>query len=103
MSDEDKVSLCRKYFYIGFACLPFLWLVNSVWFFKYAFGNGSSHEDVSSSTARKPLRRYVTYSMIGSAVWIVAIVAWITTFQLKRAQWEATGDYLSFNIPRGIP
>ncbi|CAG2175445.1 unnamed protein product, partial [Oppiella nova] len=92
------LSLCRKYFYIGFLCLPFLWVVNSVWFFRSAFMGAPD-----PSSDRKPIQRYVIYSMIGSLVWIVALVAWITTFQLKRAEWEATGDYLSFNIPRGIP
>jgi len=96
VSDDQKLDLCRKYFYIGFFCLPFLWVVNSVWFFRLAFGK----EEFPN---RKPIRQYVIYSMVGASVWTVAIVSWITTFQLKRADWEATGDYLSFNIPRGIP
>lgn len=30
---EEKVSTCRKYYIGGFFCLPFLWVVNAVWFF----------------------------------------------------------------------
>jgi len=96
MNDNQKLDLCRKYFYMGFACLPFLWLVNSVWFFSQAFGK-------QDFPTRKPIRNYVIYSMTGAFVWAVAIIAWVTTFQLKRVDWESTGDYLSFNIPRGIP
>lgn len=37
MSDADKVTLCKRYFYIGFALLPLVWIVNAVWFFECAF------------------------------------------------------------------
>lgn len=37
MKPADRVSLCRKYFFIGFACLPFLWLVNAIWFGHFVF------------------------------------------------------------------
>ena len=37
VSDADRLSLCRKYFFAGFACLPFVWFVNAVWFSKQAF------------------------------------------------------------------
>ena len=32
VSADDKLDLCKKYFYIGFAFLPLLWAVNAVWF-----------------------------------------------------------------------
>ncbi|CAI9589670.1 unnamed protein product [Staurois parvus] len=35
--NEEKLQLCRKYYLGGFALLPFLWLVNVLWFFKEAF------------------------------------------------------------------
>uniref|UniRef100_A0A669EE53 Gamma-secretase subunit PEN-2 n=2 Tax=Oreochromis TaxID=8139 RepID=A0A669EE53_ORENI len=37
LPNEEKLSLCRKYYLGGFAFLPFLWLVNVVWFFREAF------------------------------------------------------------------
>ena len=37
VTPEQKVSLCTKYFYLGFLCLPFLWGVNAAWFFGEAF------------------------------------------------------------------
>uniref|UniRef100_A0A8D2M2H8 Gamma-secretase subunit PEN-2 n=1 Tax=Zonotrichia albicollis TaxID=44394 RepID=A0A8D2M2H8_ZONAL len=37
VSNEEKLQLCRKYYLGGFLLLPFLWLVNVVWFFRPAF------------------------------------------------------------------
>jgi len=96
MSNEDKLDLCRKYFFGGFAVLPFLWFVNAVWFFREAF-LAEPYEQ------QKQLRTYVVRSMLGAFVWTVAIVTWITVFQLNRASWGETADYMSFIIPKGIP
>jgi len=45
----------------------------------------------------------VIRSIIGSLIWISIIVTWVTVFQLKRADWGATADYISFMIPKGEP
>ena len=54
LKDDRKLEICRKYFYgkiiyclhlsnennlslAGIAFLPFLWLINFIWFFKHAF------------------------------------------------------------------
>lgn len=37
MSNADRVQLCRRYFFIGLALLPLVWIVNFVCFFRYAF------------------------------------------------------------------
>ena len=37
VTPEQKVSLCKTYFYLGFLCLPFVWGVNAAWFFGEAF------------------------------------------------------------------
>lgn len=34
VGSDEKLALCKKYFYIGFAFLPLLWAVNAVWFVK---------------------------------------------------------------------
>ncbi|XP_078286406.1 gamma-secretase subunit PEN-2 [Rhinoraja longicauda] len=46
VSNEEKLNLCRKYYLGGFALLPFLWLVNSVWFFREAFTKPQFNEQV---------------------------------------------------------
>ena len=45
----------------------------------------------------------VIRSVIGSVIWIAVIVTWVVIFQLKRAEWGATADYISFIIPKGEP
>ena len=35
--NAEKLRLCRLYFLLGWACLPFLWAVNFAWFFVWAF------------------------------------------------------------------
>lgn len=44
ISDEHKLQICKKYFYGGLAFLPFLWLINFIWFFKHAFLRSSYKE-----------------------------------------------------------
>lgn len=43
----------------------------------------------------------VIFSAIGSIVWIVAIITWVLTFQLNRADWGEFADKISFIIPLG--
>jgi len=45
----------------------------------------------------------VIWSMIGGLVWTGIVVAWVTVFQLHRAEWGAAADQMSFIIPKGIP
>ncbi|XP_029432630.1 gamma-secretase subunit PEN-2 [Rhinatrema bivittatum] len=96
VSNEEKLNLCRKYYLGGFALLPFLWLVNVFWFFREAFMK-------PAYTEQPQIKSYVSRSAVGLLFWIVALTTWITIYQMHRAQWGATGDYLSFTIPLGIP
>jgi len=34
---DERLNICRKYYLAGFACLPLLWLINAIWFYKQAF------------------------------------------------------------------
>ncbi|XP_064651206.1 gamma-secretase subunit pen-2-like [Lineus longissimus] len=95
MKDDDKLDLCRKYYLGGFALLPFLWFINFVWFFKEAFRRPAFEQ-------QKQIKSYVIQSIIGTSVWIALITAWVVIFQLNRASWGATADYMSFIIPKGV-
>lgn len=44
MTWNDRLKLCKRYFYIGFAGLPWLWLVNSIWFGHFVFIRGGRVE-----------------------------------------------------------
>ncbi|CAD7076689.1 unnamed protein product [Hermetia illucens] len=94
--NERKLELCRTYFRAGFAFLPFAWAINVVWFFNEAF-NKPPYEE------QKQIRRYVLFSALGAAVWLVVLIAWITIFQTYRAQWGEVADRMSFIIPLGKP
>ena len=37
VTPEEKVDLCKKYFYLGWLLFPFAWAVNAVWFYPEAF------------------------------------------------------------------
>ncbi|VDK40265.1 unnamed protein product [Gongylonema pulchrum] len=93
MSNADKVTLCRRYFYIGFALLPLVWIVNAVWFFRCAF--------IEPSPVQKILRRYVLYSIIGASLWLLLLMAWEIFFQFERAKGLEWTDRLSFVFPVG--
>uniref|UniRef100_A0AAV2MDE9 Gamma-secretase subunit PEN-2 n=1 Tax=Knipowitschia caucasica TaxID=637954 RepID=A0AAV2MDE9_KNICA len=94
--NEEKLNLCRKYYLGGFALLPFLWLVNVIWFFREAFLKPSYSEQTQIKT-------YVKRSALGVLLWAVVLSVWITVFQHFRAEWGEVGDYLSFTIPLGTP
>ncbi|XP_071957791.1 gamma-secretase subunit PEN-2-like [Antedon mediterranea] len=96
VSNEDKLQLCKTYYKAGFLFLPFLWLVNFVWFFREAFTKPSFEQ-------QKQIKTYVIRSLIGTSIWMVVLITWITIFQLKRAEWGETADKISFIIPKGIP
>ncbi|XP_046577355.1 gamma-secretase subunit pen-2-like [Haliotis rubra] len=96
VKNEDKLDLCRKYYHGGFALLPFLWFINFFWFFNEAFRKPPYEE-------QKQIRTYVIRSLIGTVIWTAALVTWVVIFQLNRASWGATADYMSFIIPKGEP
>ena len=94
MTSEQKLNVARKYFYIGFAFLPFVWLVNCVWFFKEAF---------IKKDAPKKLRHYLLGSFVGFLIWTGVLIVWTSVYQTQRPNWGAAGDYISFNVPLGAP
>ncbi|XP_065560589.1 gamma-secretase subunit pen-2-like [Artemia franciscana] len=96
LSDLQRLDLCKKYFYGGFALLPFLWAVNAVWFFTDAFVKAEYPQ-------QREVKKYVIYSSVGALVWTVVLITWTVIYQQNRAAWGEVGDQLSFVIPRGIP
>ncbi len=37
LSDKERLRICRIYYLAGFLFLPFLWVVNYIWFFRQVF------------------------------------------------------------------
>jgi presenilin enhancer 2 len=92
--DAEKLDLCRKYFYIGCFCLPFVWFVNFVWFFKHAYKREPFPQ-------QKHIRKYTLFSIIGCVIWMILIVAWNIVFHYYRTSYTQYADYLSFVFPIG--
>ncbi|CAF0881317.1 unnamed protein product [Adineta steineri] len=93
-SPEQRLNICRKYYLAGFLFLPFLWLINAIWFYKQAF-------KVEPYPQQTQIRKYVIRSAIGTVIWLIIIIAWNITFQLLRTKIGPIGDFLTFVIPRG--
>ena len=68
MKDEDKLVLSRKYFYGGFALLPFLWFVNAIWFFREAFLRKPIFDQ------QKAIKGYVIKSIVSGIVDVIVVV-----------------------------
>ena len=94
--NEEKVRLSKIYFIGGFAFLPFLWLVNTLWFFREAFFKDTFDGQIE-------IKKNVVRSIVGTLVWIAGLTAWIYMYQTNRASWGELGDQLSFLIPLGEP
>lgn len=96
LTNDKKLYLCRWYFRAGFLLLPFLWVVNAIWFAKEAFLEPHYEE-------QKQIKRYVMFSAIGATVWSALLLAWIVTFQTQRAAWGEFADTISYIVPAGRP
>nr|BAN21058.1 presenilin enhancer, putative [Riptortus pedestris] len=94
VKNNEKLNLCVWYFRAGFFCLPFVWLVNAVWFYKEAFKKPPYEEQDS-------IKRYVIFSGIGAFIWTLAIGSWIYIFQTNRVAWGEFADSISFVTPTG--
>ncbi|KRX82009.1 Gamma-secretase subunit pen-2 [Trichinella sp. T6] len=93
-NEEEKVKLCKDYFFIGCFCLPMIWLVNSVWFYRMAF---SSRKFNGKTTMRK----YVTFSFAGFLFWTAWLLAWIIYFYTQRLECGIFCDQLMYLYPVG--
>lgn len=84
--------------------LPFVWVVNVIWFFPFAFLSKYSPPDQSPADARlvHQLRKYVTMSAIGALIWIIAIASWNLYFQLNRTTLD-WADSITYILPVGRP
>jgi len=96
VKDDVKRNLCRRYFFFGFAFLPFLWAVNAVWFYKEGFKRAPFPE-------QRDIKKYTVLSGLGAVIWIIGLTTWICIYQTHRAAWGQGGDDISFVLPHGRP
>lgn len=132
---QNKISFLLRlvhtlYLSAGFIFLPFVWAINTIWFFSEAFLKPAYDEQkeikrckcdsfvppivvscdalcesvnlllLIKHSASIPFAD-VIFSGIGSIIWIVALVTWVLAFQMNRAEWGEFADSISFIIPLG--
>ena len=90
---EEKLKICRKYFIIGAFALPFVWLINVVWFLREALRKGAPGK----------MRLYLMGSLVGFFAWAALFATWLSVYLTQRASWGPAGDYISFIVPLGVP
>ncbi|KAI6192777.1 Gamma-secretase subunit PEN-2 [Aphelenchoides besseyi] len=99
LSTQERCDLCRKYFLIGLACAPFVWIVNCLWFYDYAFR--SKNTDVVEQAEIKPMKKYVIMSSVGIAFWIVLLGIWLYMYTIARDARVPWAEYITFIVPVG--
>ena len=52
---------------------------------------------------QKTIKTLVIFSGVGSLLWLIGLITWMTIFTTRRVEWGAVADYMSFNIPLGTP
>ncbi|KAL4183778.1 hypothetical protein AMTRI_Chr11g156810 [Amborella trichopoda] len=72
LDEEDAVKYARNFFRAGFFLLPFLWFLNSFYFWPV----------LTRSSSFPRLRPYVLGSAIGFAVFMVLLCLWALTFAI---------------------
>ncbi|CEG82601.1 hypothetical protein RMATCC62417_16651 [Rhizopus microsporus] len=85
MSFEEHVSISKKMFYGGFAFLPFLWLVNFMYFYK------TSQLPNAPSELKKCC-----------IIWFILLTTWYAIFVNKRVAWSTDVDGITVVIPKGV-
>eukprot|EP01117_Protostelium_nocturnum_P009124 TRINITY_DN3268_c0_g1_i1.p1 TRINITY_DN3268_c0_g1~~TRINITY_DN3268_c0_g1_i1.p1 ORF type:complete len:140 (+),score=28.65 TRINITY_DN3268_c0_g1_i1:154-573(+) len=128
---EKQSQIIKKMFLGGFFFLPWLWLINALYYREYIAkpgreipSNVKNCESISSKLLNFTHKRNknnshgmerqmltihfyfktidVRWSLVGFCVWSVAFLSWITIFVMNRNQWGAKGDSLSMIVPNGI-
>mmetsp|Transcript_2887 Transcript_2887/g.3048 ORF Transcript_2887/g.3048 Transcript_2887/m.3048 type:complete len:98 (-) Transcript_2887:308-601(-) len=84
-SDPNMV-IARQMFFIGCLGLPWLWLVNVIYFTPLLY-NGE---------ASAGLRLWYFRSLTGAAIAFTALFVWITILQTSWRSWENPGKYMIY-------
>lgn len=92
MTPEEHISISKKMFYGGFAFLPFLWLVNFMYFFSLC-----RKPDVSTE-----VKRYVYLSLGGCIIWFIMLTTWYIVYVTQRISWGEAADIITVIIPKGL-
>lgn len=109
MSSEEHVSISKKMFYGGFAFLPFLWLVNFIYFYKTSRKPYAPNELKKCKKRKRKKKSLILIilvdiylSLTGCIFWFILLTTWYALFVNKRVAWGEGGDRITVVIPKGI-
>lgn len=85
---DESAQLARQMFFIGCFGLPWLWLLNALYFYP----------DIRTGKASIETRTWAYRSFVGSAIMFLALLIWIITFQTSWRKWSGSKDYM-VNVP----
>ncbi|KAJ3446733.1 gamma-secretase subunit pen-2 [Anaeramoeba flamelloides] len=86
LKEEEKETVCKKMWIIGFFGLPFVWFTMACYFWK------EKHPKI---------RFYVFWGLVGFFTELLILVFWMGIFVSKRDSWGETGESLSAVLPVG--
>ncbi|GER34107.1 gamma-secretase subunit PEN-2 [Striga asiatica] len=90
---EDSLPYARRFFKLGFLCLPFLWALNCYYFWPVLRYPHSRH-------SHPVLRRYLVGSAIGFLIFMTILSSWALTFAIggERLLGHAWEELVMFNV-----
>jgi presenilin enhancer 2 len=101
LSNEDILRISRRYFYIGCAFLPFLWLVNYI-YFRAEVEKRSGQLDKRVRNCMLLLKKLLRYHLFNMQIFVINLLSQLFgLFVGYRVQWGAAADKLTVVIPRG--
>ncbi|KAH6781885.1 gamma-secretase subunit [Perilla frutescens var. hirtella] len=93
LSPDDSLTYARRFFKLGFLCLPFLWAVNCFYFWPVL-----RHHQFQQSHPR--LRRYLVGSAIGFFLFTTILSSWALTFAIggEHLFGHVWGELVMYNV-----
>eukprot|EP01133_Synstelium_polycarpum_P006389 gene6389-7406_t len=89
LNEEKMKGIAKKLWIVGFFMLPWVWLINVLFFFPH-------RKSLSSD-----ITWYLKFSLIGFFVYSAIFMTWMGVYLVNRNKWGAFGDSISIVIPFG--
>ncbi|CAD5212352.1 unnamed protein product [Bursaphelenchus xylophilus] len=94
---DERLDLCRKYFFIGLLALPFVWLANVLWFGPTIWNKKIAEMEVPE----KSMIKYLIGSAVGVVFWTVFASFWVYIYSTNRVNRVEWAESLTFLFPLG--
>lgn len=87
-TDQQILTIAKRFFYIGIGFLPLLWVVNVLWIGVHVKRNNRHIPGLGN---------YLWMSLAGAVFWLVVLISWILVYLSKASNL----DVISAVIPKG--